>query len=164
MTDEKVINNPDAPRARVDCIQSSSQSRFINKPVFSSQSTYAREAEAGIRCPEAYFRAWRIAKFGGDFDPIAVAVEEAVATFSSRKDEAGRESDRKLWLKIGNRIGLSRFLDAYDEKAGQIRDMAKRGKHLFNPASSFQKLLDKRYPKPEDPPTQTLQRGKEVAE
>ena len=82
MTDEKVINNPGASRARVDCIQSSSQSRFINKPVFCSQSTRAREAEAGIRYPEAYFRAWRIAKFGGDFDPIAVAVEEAVATFS----------------------------------------------------------------------------------
>ena len=160
----KKLSTIPAPRARVDCIQSSSQSRFINKPVFCSQSTRAREAEAGIRCPEAYFRAWRIAKFGGDFDPIAVAVEDALATFSSWKDEAGRESDRKLWRKIANRVGLSSFLDAYDEKARQVREMAEHGKHLINPASSFQKLLDRRFPKPEAPLPQTPQRGKGVAE
>ena len=40
-----------------------------------------RETHAAIRNPEAYVRAWRIAKFGGDFDPIRVAVEEAVAAW-----------------------------------------------------------------------------------
>ena len=82
----KVINSPcAASRARVDCLPYSSQSGFINKPS-SSQTTHARartrEAHAAIRNPEAYFRAWRMAKFGGDFDPIRVAVEEAVAALS----------------------------------------------------------------------------------
>ena len=94
----KVINSPcAASRARVDCLPYSSQSGFINKPS-SSQTTHARartrEAHAAIRNPEAYFRAWRMAKFGGDFDPIRVAVEEAVAAFSSGKGEKGmRGSD-----------------------------------------------------------------------
>ena len=55
-------------RARVNCLPYSSQSGFIDKP-FSSQSTCARarvrEAHPAIRNPEAYFRAWRVAKFGG---------------------------------------------------------------------------------------------------
>ena len=48
-----------------------------------------RETHAAIRNPEAYFRAWRIAKFGGDFDPIRVAVEEAVAACSPAAPSAG---------------------------------------------------------------------------
>ncbi len=77
----KVINSPcAASRARVDCLPYSSQSGFINKPS-SSQSTCARTRArlSPIHDHEAYFRAWRMAKFGGDFDPISVAVEEAVA-------------------------------------------------------------------------------------
>ena len=102
----EVINSPASrTRACVDC----SQSGFIYKPI-SSQTTGARtrtrEAHAAIRNPEAYFRAWREAKFGGDFDPIAVAVDEAVAAFSFHKGEAGREKDRGVWLKIANRAGL----------------------------------------------------------
>ena len=38
-----------------------------------------------IRDREAYFRAWRTAMFGGDIDPVRVAVEEAVTAFSSGK-------------------------------------------------------------------------------
>ena len=154
MEERKVINSPRVC-ARVDCqptsSQSSSQSGYVHIPCSQTTGAGARVREGGmaIRCREAYFRAWRIAKFGDDIDPIRRAVDGAVAAFSSEKGEAGRESDRSLWLKIANRVGLSRFLDAYDEKASQIRDMAKRGKHLRNPASSFQKLLDKRFPKPE---------------
>ena len=66
-----------------------------------------REAHAAIRNPEAYFRAWREAKFGGDFDPIAVAVDEAVAAFSSGKGADGQAVDRAVWLKIANRAGLA---------------------------------------------------------
>ena len=147
----KVINSPcAASRARVDCLPYSSQSGFIDKP-FSSQSTCARErmreTHAAIRNPEAYFRAWRIAKFGGDFDPIRVAVEEAVAAFSSGKGEKGRASDRGVWLKIANRAGLSGFLDAFEQKASEMRDLEHRGGRLWNPASSFQKLLNERFPK-----------------
>ena len=147
----KVINSPcAASRARVDCLPYSSQSGFINKPI-SCQTTGARvrtrEAHPAIRNPEAYFKAWRKAKFGGDIDPVRVAVEEAVAAFSSGKNAQGQSDDLNLWLKIANRVGESRFLDAFFEKASELRDMAQKGKHLWNPAASFQKLLNKRFPK-----------------
>ena len=146
----EVINSP-ASRARacVDCQRISSQSGYNNIP--SSQTTGARtrvrEGRTEISCREAYFRAWRIAKFGGDFDPIRVAVDEAVVAFSFHKGEAGRKKDRDIWLKIANRAGLSGFLDAFDQKASEIEEMAKEHKFLRNPASSFQKLLNKRFPK-----------------
>ena len=145
----KVINSPcAASRARVDCLPYSSQSGFINKPS-SSQPTCARTRArlSPIHDHEAYFRAWRMAKFGGNFDPIRVAVEEAVAAFSSGKGEKGRASDCSVWRKIANRAGLSGFLDAFEQKASEIRDLERRGKHLWNPAASFQKLLNKRFPK-----------------
>ena len=44
--------------------------KVINSPCAAS-----RAAHPAIRNPEAYFRAWRMAKFGGDFDPIRVAVD-----------------------------------------------------------------------------------------
>ena len=175
----KVINSPcAASRARVDCLPYSSQSGFINKPS-SSQTTHARartrEAHAAIRNPEAYFRAWRMAKFGGDFDPIRVAVEEAVAAFSSGKGEKGKTSDRGMWLKIANRVGLSAFLDAFEQKSSEIRvsafldafeqksseirDLENRGRRLLNPAASFQKLLNKRFPKNPPSPKATEDKG-----
>jgi len=61
-----------------------------------------REAHPAIRNPEAYFRAWRVAKFGGDFDPIRVAVDEAVAAFSVGKGEKGRASDRAFARAVLN--------------------------------------------------------------
>ena len=146
----KVINSPcAASRARVDCVQYSSQSGFIDKPC--SQSTPARvrvrEGLSPIRDHESYFRAWRVAKFGGDFDPIRVAVDEAAMAFSSGKSEKGKASDRRVWLKIANRVGLSRFLDAFEQKASEMRELERQGKRLWNPAASFQKLLNRRFPK-----------------
>ena len=147
----KVVNSPcAASRARVDCLPYSSQTGFIDKPS-RSQTAHARARALARLSPihdrEAYFRAWRMAKFGGDFDPIRVAVEEAVAAFSSGKDEKGKDSDRSVWLKIANRVGLSRFLDAFDQKSSELEEMARKHKFLSNPASSFQKLLNKRFPK-----------------
>ena len=141
---------PDAPRrARVDCQRNSSQSGYVHIP--RSQTAGARgrvrEGGAAIRCREAYFRAWRIAKFGGDFDAIRVAVDEAVAAFSFRKDETEQENDRSLWLKIANRVGLDAFLDAFDQKSAEIEELARMKKRLRCPAASFQKLLNKRFPK-----------------
>ena len=74
-------------------------------------------------------------------------MDEAVVAFSFHKGEAGRKKDRDIWLKIANRAGLSGFLDAFDQKASEIEEMAKEHKFLRNPASSFQKLLNKRFPK-----------------
>ena len=84
---------------------------------------------------------------GGDFDPIRVAVDEAVAAFSFGKDEAGMESDRSLWLKVANLVGLDAFLDAFDQKTAEIEELEREHRRLRNPASSFQKLLNKRFPK-----------------
>ena len=145
----KVINSPcAASRARVDCVPYSSQSGFIDKPC-SSQTTCARAREglSPIRDHESYFRAWRVAKFGGDFDPIRVAVDEAAMAFSSGKSEKGKASDRRVWLKIANRVGLSRFLDAFEQKASEMHDLERQGKRLWNPAASFQKLYNRRFPK-----------------
>ncbi len=97
--------------------------------------------------PRGVFRAWRIAKFGGDFDPIRRAVDEAVAAFSSGKNEAGRKKDRSLWLKVANRAGLGPFLDAFDQKTAEIEELEREHRRLRSPASSFQKLLNKRFPK-----------------
>ena len=88
-----------------------------------------------------------VAKFGGDFDPIRVAVDEAVVAFSSGKGEKGKSSDRRVWLKIANRVGLNGFLDAFEQKASEMRDLERQGKRLWNPAASFQKLLNRRFPK-----------------
>ena len=122
--------------------QSSRQTRFIDKPVC-SQST---PACAHVRDPEAYFKAWREAKFGGDFDPVSVAVDEAVKAFSHGKSAAAIAVDRALWLKIANRVGFEAFLDALDQKKSEIRELEARGKRLLTPAASFQKLLNRRFP------------------
>ena len=122
--------------------QSSRQTRFIDKPVC-SQSTPAR---THVRDAEAYFKAWREAKFGGDFDPVSVAVDEAVKAFSSGKSAAAIAVDRALWLKIANRVGFEAFLDALDQKKSEIRELEAQGKRLLTPAASFQKLLNRRFP------------------
>ena len=139
----KVINTS---RARVDCLHSS-QSGYFDIPC--SQTTGARTRTRGtaIRNREAYFAKWRVAKFGDDFDPIRRAVDEAVAAFSSGKSEAGQNSDRAIWLKIANRVGLDNFLDAFFQLTSEIRDLGHRDKSLRRPAASFQKLLNERFPK-----------------
>ena len=147
----RVINSPcAASRARVDCVPYSSQSGFIDKPC-SSQSTCARVRVRGrlspIRDHEAYFRAWRVAKFGGDFDPIRVAVDEAVVAFSSGNGEKGKSSDRRVWLKIANRVGADAFMDAVWQKAAEIREDEARGRRLRNKAAAFQQLLNRRFPR-----------------
>ena len=99
-----------------------------------------------MRDAEAYFKAWREAKFGGDFDPVSVAVDEAVKAFSQGKSAAAIAVDRALWLKIANRVGFENFLDALDQKKAEIRELEAQGKRLLTPAASFQKLLNRRFP------------------
>ena len=155
MQAKQVVNKPTAAScARVDCVQysrqTSSQSGFIDKPI-SSQTTPAgarvREGRRSVANPDAYFKAWREAKWGGNFDPVRAAVEEAVAAFSSGKSAEAQENDRCIWLKIANRVGFESFLDALDQKSAEIREDQQRGKRLRDPAASFQKLLNKRFPK-----------------
>ena len=136
-----VMNSLPRARTRVDGLRPSG-----------SQSTGAcartREGLPPIRDREAYFRAWRTATFGGDFDPVRVAVDEAVAAFSCGKLPAGRDWDRREWLKIANRVGVENFRDAFRQMLGRIDELADVRKRLRNPAASFQKLLNKRFPMP----------------
>ena len=62
---------------------------------------------ARVREESADFTAWRVKTFGGNFDPVREAVEDAIAEFSDR--QAAR--DRSLWLKIANKIGYEAFRD-----------------------------------------------------
>ena len=67
-----VFCSPPLARAHVDCRNYRRQTGY--KYISCSQTTgagaHAREA---IADRAAYFKAWRAAKWGGDFDPVAVA-------------------------------------------------------------------------------------------
>ena len=82
-----------------------------------------------------------MAKWGGDFDPVRVAVDEAVASFSTKNPDA----DRRIWLKIANRVGAEAFMGAVWQKQSEIgHDRT----CLRDSASAFQALLNERFPKP----------------
>ena len=142
------VRNESASRARVDGEYTSSPSGYVNISLCSPSTGECASARVRVVKPiadrEAYFKAWRKAVWGGDFDPIAVAVDEAIAHFSYAKNPDGQNRDRDMWLKIANRIGLDAFLDAFDQKRSEIANSRNR---LRNPAASFQKLLNKRFPK-----------------
>jgi hypothetical protein len=91
-------------------------------------------ARACVRAKSADFTAWRVKTFGGDFDPVREAVEDAVAEFSDK--QAAR--DRSLWLKIANAIGCEAFRDLYFEQLSVMR-----GCRLRNPSAAFQKRLNR---------------------
>ena len=92
------------------------------------------DARARVRAKSADFTAWRVKTFGGDFDPVREAVEDAVAEFSDK--QAAR--DRSLWLKIANTIGCEAFRDLYFEQLSVMR-----GCRLRNPSAAFQKRLNR---------------------
>ena len=148
----EVMNSLPRARTRVDGLRPSGSQSGKSILPSCSQSTGAcartREGLPPIRDREAYFRAWRTATFGGDFDPVRVAVDEAVAAFSCGKLPAGRDWDRREWLKIANRVGVENFRDAFRQMLGRIDELADVRKRLRNPAASFQKLLNKRFPMP----------------
>ena len=77
-----VFCSPPLARAHVDCRNYRRQTgyRYISCSQTTGAGAHAREA---IADRAAYFKAWRTAKWGGDFDPVAAAVDEAVAAFVS---------------------------------------------------------------------------------
>ena len=72
--------------------------------------------------------------FGGDFDPVREAVEDAVAAFS----DAQPSRDRSLWLKVTNMIGYDAFRDLYFEQLSIMRECK-----LRNPSAAFQNRLNR---------------------
>ena len=98
-------------------------------------------AHARVRNPAAYFKAWREAKFGADIDPVRAAVDEAVAAFSTKTPE----TDRRIWLKIANRVGADEFMRAVwlkQSENGSDKTV------LRDTASAFQNLLNIKFPRP----------------
>ena len=83
---------------------------------------------------DANFAAWRTKTFGGDFDPVCEAVEDAVRAFSRRQTSR----DRSLWLKIANEIGYEVFRDLYLEQCAIMREYK-----LRNPSAAFQNRLNR---------------------
>ena len=118
-----------------DDSQTIRQTRVLKEPI----SARPRARTRGVRLL-AKFRAWRIKTFGGDFDPVAVAVDEAVAAFSTRQPD----DDRALWLKIANRIGADAVRELVHFQVSRTSECqsGRRPKPLRNPASAFQNLLN----------------------
>ena len=138
----EVMNRP--PRARTRVVGQPCSPTGILEESFCSPTTGARTrvregGNARIRDTVAYFRAWRIAKFGGDFDPVRVAVEEAVTAFSTH-DPA---RDRGAWLSVANEIGYEAFLELYHEQKSICDDCRRRGNPLRRPAAAFQARLNR---------------------
>ena len=133
-----VMHTPPRARTRVVCPPCSHTE--ILKESSCSRTTRTREGgKAPIRDRAAYFRAWRDVSFGGDFDPVRVAVDEAVSAFSTRQPD----SDRAIWLKVANEIGYAAFLELYHEQKSILDDCRARGNPLRHPAAAFQARLNR---------------------
>ena len=110
-------------------IGESVDSGVMHNPQPSRARTHAR-----VREESADFTAWRVKTFGGNFDPVREAVEDAVAEFSDRQPAR----DRSLWLKIANEIGYEAFRDLYLEQLSIMRECK-----LRNPSAAFQNRLNR---------------------
>ena len=132
--DSGVMNSPQPSRAHTRT-RGMSYGDINNIPlvVIPRACAHAREA-GGKPHSEAALTQWRTNTFGGDFDPVRVAVDEAVSMFSSRQPE----DDRRIWLKIANEIGYEAFRDLYLEQCAIMRECK-----LRNPASAFQNRLNR---------------------
>jgi hypothetical protein len=123
-----VMHNPQPSRART-------HARVVRPTGILKESlTDLPGARARVREESADFTAWRVKTFGGDFDPVCEAVEDAVAEFSDRQPAR----DRSLWLKIANKIGYEAFRDLYLEQLSIMREYK-----LRNPSAAFQNRLNR---------------------
>ena len=96
-----------------------------------------------VKNPEAYFRAYRKAKFGGDYNLVVEVVKEAIKAFKPARPEI----DARVWMKIAYAIGHENFLDAVWQQQALFEEWESNGKHYANKAAIFQRLLNKRFPK-----------------
>ena len=130
----EVMNSADSSRVRTRT-RGMSYGDINNIPlvVIPRACAHARE-ENGKPHSEAALAQWRTKTFGGDFDPVRVAVDEAVSAFSMRQPE----DDRRIWLKIANEIGYEAFRDLYLEQCAIMREYK-----LRNPSAAFQNRLNR---------------------
>lgn len=122
---EEVINRPKASRTRVVC---HTGDRIPSHGI----------PPADARTREAALVAWRMQHFGGDFDPVRVAVDDAVCAFSDRQPQ----TDRLIWLKVCNEIGSEAFLEIFFEQVSAARDARARNRPIRNLAAAFQQRLN----------------------
>ncbi len=123
-------NNPTYPTS-VSYDTSNSTVRLTGTPA----RTHAKGERHG---GNPAFRRWRRKHFGGDFDPIAKAVDEAVRAFS-RKDP---ERDRAVWLTVANQIGEGAFRDKMRQMLSQIEQANANYTPIGNLAAYFQGMLN----------------------
>ena len=124
------------PRARARVVgHGSSPTEILKESLLDLPRTRAR----GGTKPQSDFAAWRVKTFGGDFDPVRVAVDEAVAELSVRAPAR----DRELWLKVANEIGYEAFRELYLVQKSIVDDCRRRGNPLRAPAAAFQARLNR---------------------
>ena len=145
-TEAKVINNDvDNSADTVPNVNINNNNiNVVRRLRINNMSLDPARARVRVRDPQAYFKAWRIAKFGGDFNPIEEAVNEALKAFKP----ADLERDRRVWLKIANRVGYENFLDAVFQQLSLFAEWESDRKRFYNKAAIFQRLLNKRFPLP----------------
>ena len=126
-----VMHSPDASRAH-------KRTRVVSPTGILKESLIDLPGAHARVCAHAResidFAAWRVKTFGGDFDPVREAVEDAVTAFSDRQTSR----DRSLWLKIANEIGYEAFRDLYLEQCAIMRECK-----LRNPSAAFQNRLNR---------------------
>ena len=132
-TDSGVMHNPQPSRARTRT-RGMSYGDINNIPLTVIPRARAHVREDGTLRSEAALAEWRTKTFGGDFDPVREAVEDAVNAFSYRQPE----DDRRIWLKIANEIGYEAFRDLYLEQCAIMRECK-----LRNPSAAFQNRLNR---------------------
>ena len=131
--DSGVMHNPQPSRARTRT-RGMSYGDINNIPLSAISRARAHVRKDGAPRSEAALAAWRTKTFGGDFDPVREAVEDAVNAFSYRQPE----DDRRIWLKVANEIGYEAFRELYLEQLSIMRECK-----LRNPSAAFQNRLNR---------------------
>ena len=137
-TGSGVMHTPPRARTRVVC-PPCSHTEILKESLLALPRERACARTRESTRPQADFAAWRVKTFGGDFDPVRVAVDEAVSAFSTRQPD----SDRAIWLKVANEIGYAAFLELYHEQKSILDDCRARGNPLRHPAAAFQARLNR---------------------
>ena len=127
-TEAGVVNTPPRAHTRVVC-PPCSHTEILKESLLDLPRVRTR----GRSRPQSDFAAWRIKTIGGDFDPVRVAVDEAVSAFSTRQPE----TDRAIWLKVANDIGYEAFLELYHVQKSILDDCRRRENPLRAPAAAF---------------------------
>ncbi len=139
-----VHNSDDVPSSRARG-RTGSHTGNVN-PLMESYDSRPRKARTRKRThargskPPEQFEQWRRRKFGGDFDPVLDAVNEAVAKFGG----GNPDRDHRIWLTVANRIGADEFRRKIADMDALIESYRQSNTTIGNKAKVFQSLLNGR--------------------